>query len=234
MIITSGVKFTPGMVISPVTPPPVSRGLRLQLDPNNPASYPGTGSRYYDISGYGADITLIGSPTYTSGTPSYFTFDGSSQYGTGSTSGVLGATQYSKSMWFQYGTYALNNNILSSDPGGHFTFGSGQNRIFSGHSDWGDYNAFPSNATFNLNTWYYVAVTFNTSVGMTMYVNGVFDSSSTYNLNPRPGDGSVGLANFSGSNFFGGKIGHCFCYNVELTASEVLQNYNSTKAFYGY
>ena len=130
MIIISGVKFTPGMVISPTTPPPVTRGLTLQLDPNNSSSYPGSGSTWYDISGYGADISLIGNPTYTSGTPSYFSFNGSNQYGSGATSNVLGSTQYTKSMWFQLYSYAYNNNILSSDPGGHFTFFSGQNYNF--------------------------------------------------------------------------------------------------------
>jgi hypothetical protein len=232
MIIT-GAQFSGGMVISPASQPVVTAGLRMQLDPNNSASYPGSGTTWYDLSGYGADINLVSSPTYTSGTPSYFSFNGTSQYGSGTTAGVLGANTYTKSMWFQLADYGFNNNIVSSDPGGHFTFFSGQNKAFSGHSDWASYNAFSSTSTFSLNTWYYIAVTFNTAVGMKMYINGVLDGTSTYNLNPRPGDGSVGIANFSGSNLLNGRVGHVFCYNTELTALEVLQNYNSTKSVYG-
>ena len=207
--------------------------LTMWLDPNNSASYPGSGAIWYDLSGNGANITLYNSPTYTSGTPSYFTFNGATQYGLGSTTNVLPATTYTKSMWFQWNSYAFNNNIVSSDPGGHFTFGSGQNRIYSGHSNWANYNAFGTAATFSLNAWYYVAVTFDTAVGMKMYVNGAFDSLSTYNLSPRPGNGSVDVASFSTSNLLSGRLGEAFCYSRALTDIEVAQNFNATRAKYG-
>lgn len=219
-----GTYGQPGAVVSDLT---------LWLDPNNSASYPGSGSTWYDISGNAANITLANSPAYTSGTPSYFTFNGTTQFGTGSTANVLPSSTYTKSMWFQWNNYGFNNNIVSSDPGGHFTFGSGQNRIYSGHSDWGNYNAFGTVATFNLNTWYYVAVTFDTAVGMKMYVNGVFDSLSTYSLSPRPGNGSVDVASFSTSNLLSGIIGEAFCYSRALSDSEVAQNFLATRTKYG-
>ena len=89
------------------------------------------------------------------------------------------------------------------------------------------------NTIFDLNRWYYIAVTFEAYTSMKTYVNGVFDNSSTYNLNPHPGDGSTDIASYDGGNFLRGSIGEFFCYNRPLTADEVLQNYNSTKGKYG-
>lgn len=233
MIITSGVKFTPGLTLSTNVPPLVTTGLTMQLDPNNAASYPGSGSTWYDISGNSANISLTGSPTYLAGPPALLSFNGSTQYGTGSTSQVLYSTSYTKTVWFNLNAYT-DNNLISSSAGGHFMFfGASTNRIQSGHGDWPDYAAYKSTATFSLNVWYYVALTFDTTNGMTLYVNGYQDSTYTANKNPFIGDGSVNIAQFGGGgNLLNGRIGHVFCYNTALTAAEVLQNFNSVRALY--
>lgn len=54
--------------------------LVLSLDANDSASYPGTGSIWYDISGNNNHVQLFNSPAYTSGTPAYFTFNGTNNY----------------------------------------------------------------------------------------------------------------------------------------------------------
>jgi hypothetical protein len=211
----------------------VTSGLTMWLDAGNPTSYPGSGTTWYDLSPFGANISLQNSPPWTSGTPSYFSFNGTNQYGVGFTPNVLPANQYTKSMWLRLNSYASNNNIVSSDAGGHFTFGSGTNKIYSGHSNWVNYNAFVTTATFDLGQWYYVAVTFEAGVSMKMYVNGVLDSTSSYNLNPHPGDGSTDIASFDHNNLLIGSIGEFFCYNRPLSDAEVLQNFNSTRGKYG-
>lgn len=209
----------------------VINGLTLQLDPNNPSSYNGSGTTWYDISGNNANITLVGAPVYTSGTPSYFTFSG--QYGTGATSNVLPQTAYSKTMWFYLNSYSSNNNIVSSQGGGHFTFMASSNKIYNGHSNWGNYLAYPSNGTISLSTWYYAALTFSTTNGMTLYINGTLDSTYTANKAAHGGNGSTDVASFGGGNLLIGRIGEVFCYNRELSSSEISSNYNSTKAKYG-
>jgi hypothetical protein len=211
----------------------VTQGLTMWLDAGNPTSYPGSGTTWFDLSGFGANITLQNSPAWIGGTPAYFTFNGANQYGVGSTANVLPNNQYTKSMWLRLNSYSYNNNVVSSFTGGHFTFGSGTNHFYSGHQDWANYNAFPTAATFDLGRWYYIAVTFEAYVSMKTYVNGVFDASSSYNLNPHPGDGSTDIASYDHGNFLSGSIGEFFCYNRSLTDLEVLQNYNSTKGKYG-
>ena len=210
----------------------VTQGLTMWLDAGNPTSYPGSGSTWFDLSGFGSNISLQNSPAWTAGTPAYFTFNAVDQYGLGSTPQVLPNNQYTKSMWLRLNDYA-DNNVVSSDAGGHFTYMATTNRFYSGHSNWANYNAFATTATFGLSEWYYVAVTFEAGVSMKMYVNGVLDSTSNYNLTPHPGNGSTNVASFNGGNLLKGSIGEFFCYNRPLSAAEVLQNFNATRGIYG-
>ena len=212
----------------------VTDGLTLNLDAGDSASYPGSGSTWTDLAGTADNITLVNSPTYTSGTPAYFTFNGSNQYGTGSGANVLPSTAYTKSVWFRINAYA-DNNIVSSSTGGHFMFmlNSASNKIYCGHANWGVYSAYPSTATISLNTWYYAALTFNTTDGMVLYLNGSQDSTYTANKTAHAGNGSTNIATFGGGNLLNGRIAQVHCYNRALTAAEVLQNYDTYKARYG-
>lgn len=206
-------------------------GLTLKLDAGNLLSYPGSGSTWYDLADTQQNITLINSPTFTSSSPSYFTFDGSTQRGSGS-GAVLTTTSYTKSVWFYLNGYA-DNNLVSSDTGGHFIYMNGGNKIYCGHANWGNYIAYPSTANINLSTWYNVTLTFNTTDGMTLYINGTQDSTYTANKSAHSGDNSTNIASFGGGNLLNGRISKVYCYNRSLTADEVLQNYNSDKSQFG-
>ena len=45
----------------------ITDGLVLALDAASPRSYPGTGTTWYDVSGYGNNGTLTNGPTFDSG-----------------------------------------------------------------------------------------------------------------------------------------------------------------------
>ena len=236
IVVENGIEIGNGITITS-GPSPVTSNLTMYLNAADPASYPGSGSTWYDVSGNGANITLTGSPTYTSASPSYFTFNGTSQAGTGSTAGVLNNSQYTKSLWMYLNAYA-DNNFSSSSAGGHFMYmgpGGSTQKVYCGHTDWPDYTAFPSTSTFNLNTWYYIALTFDTTVGMTFYINGIADATYTANKSAFTGDGSTNIATFSGTgNWLNGRISKAFFYNARLSSTDILQNFNATKSAYGY
>ena len=210
----------------------VTDNLTLQLDASNSTSYPGSGTTWYDLAGTQQNITLVNSPTFTSGTPSYFTFNGSNQRGTG-TGVVLSSTTYTKAVWFYLNSYT-DNNIVSSDTGGHYMFFQGGNKMYNGHSNWAGFPSnYPSTATFSLSTWYNVALTFNTTDGMKLYINGNLDSSYTTIKTAFTGNGSTNIAAYGTGNLLNGRIAKVYCYTKTLSAAEVLQNYNADKAQFG-
>ncbi len=208
--------------------------LVLNLDPESSSSYPGSGTTWFDIAGTAQNLALVGSPTFTNTTPKYFTFNGTTQRATGSDTGVIASTAYTKSAWFYLNGYQ-DNNIFSGD--GHFIYMGPQanidRKIYCGHSNWGSFTAFPSVSTINLNTWYNVTLTFSTTNGMALYINGVLDATYTAQKTAHPGTGSVSVGAYVAGNLLNGRVGKVLAYNTELTAAQVLQNFNATKAIYG-
>ena len=214
----------------------VSDGLLLHLDANNISSYSGSGDTWFDLASPSNDITLIGSPTFDSNSPKHFSFNGSNQYGTGSGETVP-ANAYTKCVWFKLNSYATNNNLVSSTDG-HFMFFGATNKLHCGHTDWPNYGlnflSYPSNATFNLSTWYFAILTFDITNGMTLYINGALDSTFSQNT-PHPGSpGSTDIASFGGDNLLNGSISIVLTYNRAISQSEALANYNATKNIFGY
>ena len=210
-------------------------GLSMWLDANNPASYPGSGTTWTDLTGNGNDQTLVNAPTYTSGSPSYFSFNGTNQYATGSTT-VLGVNTYTKMVWFQIDA-ANDNNIVSSDAGGHFMYFASTSTLWAGNDNKPPFSgggAFGSTTSFSTGTWYCATVVFS-NPQIYLYVNGVQDAfDPTYAVTGRSGDGSVNLACFGpAGNLLTGKIAEVYCYVTALTAAEVLQNFNATRSRYG-
>ncbi len=220
----------------PWGPSTVTSGLTMWLDANDPASYSGSGTTWVDLSGNGSDQTLVGAPTYTSGTPSYFSFDGFTQYSTGSMPYVLPPNTYTKMVWFQLAA-AGDNNLVSSDTGGHFMYFNNSSTLWAGNANVPPFSgggAFGSATSFSYNTWYCATIVFS-DPQIYLYVNGVLDNVDiTYSSGGHGGDGSVNLACFgAGGNLLNGKIAEVYCYGNALTAQQVLQNFNATKAKYG-
>ena len=223
----------------PWLPTVVTSGLTMRLDANDPASYPGSGNTWIDLSGVGANQTLVNSPTYVSGTPSYFSFNGVNQYSTGSQLFVIPPNMYTKIVWFQFNTLAADNNLVSSSAGGHFIYGSNSSILWAGNADNPPFSgpgAFRSTGSLSANTWYCAAVVFS-APQIRMYINGVLSSIDiTYGDGTgHDGDGSVNLACFApGGNLLNGKIAEVYCYSRNLSADEVLQVFNATKSKYGF
>ncbi len=210
--------YTPGFVTS---------NLLLLVDANDKSSYSGTGTTWYDIAGTSQNMTLVGSPTFVSGTVSYFDFNGVNQYATG-TGVTVPTTAYTKSVWFWIDAYADNNIVSGGDVGGgHFLFmgSSSFTKLMVGHANQGvAFTTYQSTASISLNTWYNVTVTFNTTDGFKIYINGQLDSSHNMTL-AHNGSGFTNLATYAGNNLLNGRISKVYTYGRVLTDSEIEQNF---------
>jgi len=214
--------------------PVIDGNLTLWVDAGQTASYSGSGSTWSDLSGNGTSFTLVNSPTFNSsdsGGSIRFT-SASSQYGTGS--GIpVGLTAYTKSIWFKLASIT-DNNLLSSDTGGHFMFFGGTSKLYCGHTAWAGFpTTYPSTANFSIGVWYNVCLTFDTTNGMTLYINGVQDSTYTVQKTGPSGTGQCNIGCYgAGGNLLNGTIAQAMIYNRVLTADQVLQNFNALRRRY--
>ena len=208
--------------------------ITLDLDANNTTSYSGTGTTWTDLSGLGNNATLLNTPYWDNGPPGYFNFDGVNQYATVAGANIIPAAAYSKMVWFKIDTFSADNNLVSSDNGGHFMYFNQTNTLYAGHSNVFPYNAFGSTFHFSTDTWYCAVVTFSVANGIKLYINGVLDASDPSFQTPHNQNGNTNIACFGiGGNFLNGKIGRILCYGKELTSGEVLQNFEATRNRYG-
>jgi hypothetical protein len=63
-----------------IAPSMIRDGLVLELDAGNTNSYPGSGTTWFDLSGYGNNSTLINGPTFSSANGGVIVLDGTNDY----------------------------------------------------------------------------------------------------------------------------------------------------------
>jgi hypothetical protein len=208
------------------SPSIVTNGLTLYLDSVNSKSYPGSGTTWINLSTNTNSFTLVGSPTV--GANNIFSFNGS-QYASTSNN-LLNSTAYTKCAWFQPQNLSASNNIMSGNNGQHAFWLAGGNKLNSGHN--GGWSTVQSSTTLVVNQWYFGVVTFNTTTGWALYLNGLLESSNA-STTTFTGTGDVQVAAYGNTNNFQGPINGVSIYNRALTANEITQNFNAHKGRYG-
>jgi hypothetical protein len=216
----------------------VDNGLVLNIDAGNPRSYSGSGTTWNDATTSGFNYTLTNSPTYTSGTSGFFTFDGVNEYATASNNTALdtqtptvevwvktNATTQA-GFWFEKGT--VNTQYALFQEGAVIQW----RQHFSGV---GITNLSTTTATYmNTSNWYQVVGTFTTGSRI-LYINGVQVNSDTYSgtISTNTGGQWIGVYGNAVDYFYNGSLSICRVYNRVLTAAEVLQNFNASRGRYG-
>jgi hypothetical protein len=214
-------------------PPIITNGLVLHLDAANEKSFKSGNTIWRDLSKNGNNGTLTNGPTFSSANNGSIVFDGVDDYVTGSISSIsnwtlniwlLSTNISSKFVYYPF-SCAINS---STTYGAGIGFGGTFDSIVQNKWYFYDGNiSFSSDATsVVINKWYNLVVTKN-STSYNLYTNGLFSLNATgvnltcsqYSLGRR----LDGIWNSVGS------ISQAMIYNRELTAQEVLQNYNSTK-----
>lgn len=228
-------------------PATVTSGLVLELDAGNIKSYPTTGTTWFDKSGNANNGTLTNGPTFNTGSLGSIVFDGVDDYvndiGNVSTfsfiqnTGIFTISTWTKPAVLNKTHYFLGNTPTSIEKGFYHGFNSSNGLIFDIMR--GNNSAvlnFTAASFISTTDWVNITMVGNGST-VTVYKNGSSFQTSTGMSNFPTGDSTrvlnVGrIANYS-SETFQGNIAITQLYNRALSASEVQQNFNATRARFG-
>lgn len=228
----------------------VTANLIQLLDAANSASYSGSGSTWYDISGQGYNGTISG-PTYSANNQGYFNFSAGNYI---SLPGGLPITNLTEMTWNSVAYYS--NVATAGNPGKGSLFSSGagftSDMLFSCYrgdlfyqiNDGGDGSA--SITLPSTDTWLNLCLVFNGNGStnadrMKLYINGVLQTLSySYSVpaTTPSATGSVEIGRYTLSTGDGDLqfVGRCSVhalYNRALTQAEVTQNFDAVKDRYG-
>lgn len=219
----------------------VNDGLVLALDAGNSRSYPGSGTAWTDISGFGRNGTLTNGPTYSSANGGSIVFDGTNDYvniGIGK-----GVNQFSAD--FAVSAWVMR---LSGGP----TYGNVIGDYYTGSvattNEWqimmsstAEFNLYrvgsnyviPNTASgYSTSQWINVVVS---RIGSTisMYANNNLIATATNStvFGTATGNLNIGIDGNNSSEPLSGRISNIMIYkNKGLTAAEIQQNFNATRA----
>ena len=207
-----------------INPYVVTNGLVLHLDAGNKASYPGTGTTWFDLSGSNNNGTLINGPTYSSTNGGVIVLDGINDYVdvpinlSTSNYTIMGAARYVTIGGRTFS--AKNNNWLM----GHWNGGT----INYYADNWVDASYGPSDTNWRI----YAATGNYSGDSWELYVNGQPNIGPNNGGVNGPNGFAIGSVTGSGE-FSNSHISFLLCYNRVLTAVEVQQNYNATRSRFG-
>lgn len=237
------------------SPKVASNGLILYLDAANKNSYVSGSLSWNNLAARQNNGTLVNGPTFNTGSGGSIVFDGTNDY-VGTPIFNYGTGDYTWTFWLKassqlsayigQGQYAGNiggtiYGVLRNDQGlsNMVTFqvasgGGSQNILIKSTSN-----------VFTNNVWFNITVTWNFSTKtLLMYINGTQTTVTTTTagtittLTPT-NQGirvqSIGMYDDSRTNIFqfNGNMSTVNIYNRVLSATEVLQNYNTLKGRYG-
>ena len=228
----------------------VNDGLILYLDPTNTNTYSGFGTTAYNLIPGGINnFSLVNGLAYDSDKSGSFYFDGSNDYvGLGSTT-IFNSTAFTVSFWIKPTTYSGTYCSGAVSNGQYTLFGTtssyqGYSSTFSGAIQTainGNAIATVNQSNFSINKWYhYVAVYDSAGTGNStkfkIYIDGTI-KSLTFDV-PMPSapyaagqESRIGWGPGGGAYpYYNGNIGLVQIHSKALSSTEILQNYNATKA----
>lgn len=224
--------------------PIVTDSLIWHFDAANSSSYSGSGSTWYDLIG-SENGTLVSSPTYsTAGSEGggAFFFDGSNDYVTTNFSRTNGA--YSFAAWYKPSVQNANGNhwianTFESSSAEWWGIGLADGNVV-GRPDWtidNDAGKVEISASATTSVWQMITGTRSGNT-MKLYVNATLAVTSTsLTTTTITGVEPIWIASRSNvgsgpSEMYTGWLSDLKMYSKELSASEVLLNYDALKGRY--
>jgi hypothetical protein len=219
--------------------PPISDALVLNLDAGSRASYVGTGTTWYDLSGNNLNGTLVNGPTISgTGISASILFDGSNDYVSIADNAKLNTfsamtlevivryTTTNSQIFAQKWNYTLGND--------GYTLEILNSTIVAACYSAGNSYLSVSISGYPINNVYHMIFTLSGNT-QTLYINGVSVASNSGGSVPNISGTTFAIGNRSNlsGTYFGGNVYLTKFYNRALTASEVLQNFNFYRTRYG-
>ena len=222
----------------------VSSGLQLYLDAAVSASYAGSGTTWYDLSGQNNNVVMqnSGNISYTSSGGGYFTLSSNGYFNKATTTGIpTGSSAYTMCVWVQWptGTWPSNAGPLGGMIGIGNAATNNQTNQFRTNNTNGLMNYWYANdltatSTLSPASQWFNAVAQWDGTTRKIWVNGTqIASDATSGLNVTSSLLQVGATNTGGIENLRGTIGQALIYNRALTSTEIQANYTAIRTRYG-
>jgi hypothetical protein len=231
MQIIGGVSIDGGtQLIAPVSFSIVTTGLILHLDAGNASSYPGSGTTWTDLSPSAKDGTITGA-TYSAADGGALSFTSTNKVEVTSASAIWGlSNNITSEVWYtstNYQPQLMSTGVSNRGFNfGRFTTNPTKFKV----TKYNVVDIYKGDIPQNTN-WHQAVVTFSSTAGVNVYVDGILSESLANNNNLATGTRlTIGQAE---SGYHSGNISIVRMYNVALSASQVLQNFNANRSRYG-
>ena len=239
--ILSSITSQPGQIITD--------GLQLRLEPQLSSSYPGSGTSCYDLSPNKYTTTLINGVTYSTARAPSFGFNGATNYRYIDTGQYLSYETFTLSSWFKSSITTTYQMLFSKET----TVGTPWNyRLFLNQTSGSiqadiaitgiNYNSLGGAVNLCNDVWHNAVFVRSVALDtLYMYVDGVLVNSMTDTTTGAMVNNQnvwIGLSAYTGASATGsypmnGQIGQSLIYNIDLTATQVKQNFNAMRGVYG-
>lgn len=211
--------------------------MLLYLDAANPASYPGSGATWYDLSGNNNNTTGTAGTTYNSANGGYFDFNGSGYFTTASAKYNTPYTGKSIFIAAKLSSAMVNSTYrcLFGNSGGSRNFNLYMYRNSGGnyqlHFDNGGSGGISNVISYTAGNWFTAGITVTSGGVLTYYFNGqtVNSGSITFYQYFSTTTENVGASD----NYWLGPIATVCIYKAALTSNQMLQNHNAVRTRYG-
>jgi hypothetical protein len=235
--------------------PIVTDSLLFAVDPANNVSYIGSGTNTNDLRS--STTGSLNGTSFISTNGGVFDFDGNDyiqfqdenkfEFTNGSSDSA-----FSVSVWVNFDDLSAARGLVSKDNGNTsrewtlavFNNSGYRARLFLKGALNGSYQqSIDTNSTFSTGVWYHITATYSgvggsdAHDGITFYVNGVAEAEfgvqdNNGYVSMQQGTAPLEIGRYSanvGAVYMNGKISQTLIYSKELSATEVLQNYNALK-----
>ena len=215
----------------------VTDGLVFAIDAGSTRSYPGSGTAVTDLAGT-SNVTLANGVGFGTNNGGVFTYDGVDDQGTAGD--FFNYQAFTINLWVNPGsTQVQYADIIDNYHAGNRNWvcqqdSTNQNVYSFGVHGASYQNSYTGNFTLTAGDWVNLTFTYD-GTRVRGYRDGVLFGTGAAlgtTINYSAQDFHIGRWGVGGRNWEG-EYGPLYCYNVTLTAAQILQNFNAQKSRFG-